>query len=97
MRSSGITTHSASGEHVLLIVDPTKRLDPARELRRLPLPVTKVVQIEVAASASGSFYVRARAGDEPDEELVADELANKRPRGGALCALRWPAPRRFTR
>jgi hypothetical protein len=31
------------------IVDPARRLDPGRELRRLPLSVPEVVQVEVAA------------------------------------------------
>jgi len=35
------------------IVDPAQRLDPSRELRRLPLSVAEVAQVEVAAPLGG--------------------------------------------
>jgi hypothetical protein len=40
-------------EGVPEIVDPAQRLDPGHELRRLPLSVAEVVQVEVAAPLGG--------------------------------------------
>ena len=46
-------TECEGGEGMAEIVDPAQRLDPGRDLRRLPLPVAKVVQVEVATPLGG--------------------------------------------
>jgi hypothetical protein len=46
-------TEREGSERVPEIVDPPQRLDPGRDLRRPPLPVAEVVQVEVAAPLGG--------------------------------------------
>jgi hypothetical protein len=79
-------TECVGGEGVSEIVDPARRLNPGRDLRGLPLAVTEIVQVEVAARfvygdfrrlhRSGIIACRYRAAewDHKEIELAAHDL-----------------------
>jgi len=62
-------TKREGGEGVSEIVDPARWLESSRELRRLPLAVAEVVQVEVAAPLGGE-HERAR----PTRRLACDRV-----------------------
>src|SRR6266545_564751 len=67
-------TEGEGGKGVSEIVDPAQWLDPGRELRRLPLSVAEVVQVEVAAPLGGEHEC-AR----PTRWLLFDRFENHEP------------------